>query len=155
MTERRSRPPSILLEPPSKGAELEDTGAQPSSCESEEDHFSDASEGISPRRESRTSSPIPRTRVEKIDNSPSYGEIPGSPAYEKRELDAFRMRLRLSATGHLADHHPAQAQEQPRPQTWLLFHGQSSRKSIRVHRATEKSQERTPMKPIKLILLRI
>ncbi|OAX82669.1 hypothetical protein ACJ72_02982 [Emergomyces africanus] len=99
MTERRSRPPSILLEPPSKGAELEDTGAQPSSCESEEDHFSDASEGISPRRESRTSSPIPRTRVEKIDNSPSYGEIPGSPAYEKRELDAVPDEIEIIGNG--------------------------------------------------------
>ncbi|OJD14398.1 hypothetical protein AJ78_05245 [Emergomyces pasteurianus Ep9510] len=99
MTERRSRPPSILLEPPPKGAELEDPGAQPSSCESEEDHFSDASEGMSSRPRSRTSSPIPRTRVEKIDDSPSYGEVPGSPAYEKRELDAVPDEIEIVGNG--------------------------------------------------------
>ncbi|PGH33850.1 hypothetical protein GX50_03329 [[Emmonsia] crescens] len=99
MTERRSRPPSILLEPPPKGAELDDPGAQPSPCESEEDHFSDASEGISPRPQSRASSPVPRTRVEKIDNSPSYGEVPGSPAYGKRELDAVPDEIEIIGHG--------------------------------------------------------
>ncbi|EDN08014.1 conserved hypothetical protein [Histoplasma mississippiense (nom. inval.)] len=88
MAERCSRPPSILLEPPPKGVELDDPGAQPSSCESEDEHFSDASEGIATHLRSQTPSPIPRTRVEKIDDSPSYGEVPGSPAYEKRVLDA-------------------------------------------------------------------
>jgi hypothetical protein len=34
-------------------------------------------------------SPIPRTMVEKVDpESPSYGEIPGTGAYEKRQADA-------------------------------------------------------------------
>ncbi|KAK2762504.1 hypothetical protein FQN53_007513 [Emmonsiellopsis sp. PD_33] len=88
MTQRRSRPPSILLEPPAKGVELDDPGAQPSPVGSEDDHFSDASEGRRSPFRSRSPSPVPRTRVEKVDNSPSYGEIPGSPAYEKRELDA-------------------------------------------------------------------
>ncbi|PGH05829.1 hypothetical protein AJ80_08277 [Polytolypa hystricis UAMH7299] len=87
MTERPSRPPSILLEPPAKGVELQDPGAHVS--DSEDDHFSDASEGRLPSRpRSRAQSPVPKTRVEKIDDAPSYGEIPGSPAYEKRELDA-------------------------------------------------------------------
>src|SRR5436190_20844579 len=49
--------------------------------ESEDDHFSDASEGrqSGSRPCSRPQSPIPRTRLEKIDTSPSYGEVPGSP----------------------------------------------------------------------------
>ncbi|OJD22736.1 hypothetical protein ACJ73_05912 [Blastomyces percursus] len=99
MTEWRSRPPSILLEPPPKGVELDDPGAQPSPCESEEEHFSDASEGITPRLRSRTPSPIPRTRVEKVDNSPSYGEVPGSPAYEKRGLDAVPDEIEIVGNG--------------------------------------------------------
>lgn len=48
-----------------------------------EDHYSDAQSGIhSP------SSPIPVTRVEKVDNEPSYGEVPGTDAYKKRVEDA-------------------------------------------------------------------
>ncbi|PGH00746.1 hypothetical protein GX51_05627 [Blastomyces parvus] len=99
MTERHSRPPSILLEPPPIGVGLDDPGAQRSPCESEEEHFSDASEGIAPRLRSRTPSPIPRTRLEKIDNSPSYGEVPGSPAYESRELDAVPDEIEIVGKG--------------------------------------------------------
>ncbi|ODH28352.1 hypothetical protein ACO22_03953 [Paracoccidioides brasiliensis] len=100
MTERISRPPSILLEPPPKGAELEDPGAQ-SHSESEDEHFSDASEGIVPHSgsRSRSPSPIPRTRVERIDDVPAYGEIPGSPAYEKRELDAVPDEIEIISRG--------------------------------------------------------
>jgi hypothetical protein len=48
-----------------------------------EDHFSDAQSGIhSP------SSPVPVTRVEKVDNEPSYGEVPGTDAYKMRVEDA-------------------------------------------------------------------
>lgn len=32
--------------------------------------------------------PIPTTRVEKVDDKPSHGEVPGTLAYEKREEDA-------------------------------------------------------------------
>lgn len=34
------------------------------------------------------SSPIPRTRIEKVDNEPSHGEVPGTEAHQKREEDA-------------------------------------------------------------------
>jgi hypothetical protein len=45
--------------------------------------FADAREGVlSP------TSPIPITRVEKVDDEPSYGEVPGTPAYDKRMSDA-------------------------------------------------------------------
>lgn len=54
-----------------------------------EEYFSDASEGR--RRASRPitpSSPVPRTRIEKVDESPRYGEVPGTDAYRKRLGDA-------------------------------------------------------------------
>ncbi|GAD93390.1 conserved hypothetical protein [Paecilomyces variotii No. 5] len=91
MSDRPSRPSSAYLEPPAKSIELEDPGAQEPASGSDEEHFSDASEGrrasIS-RPPSRGESPIPITRVEKVDDEPSYGEVPGSTAYEKRQQDA-------------------------------------------------------------------
>ncbi|KAK5990357.1 hypothetical protein PT974_08624 [Cladobotryum mycophilum] len=33
-------------------------------------------------------SPVPKTRVEKVDGEPSYGEVPGTDAYKMRENDA-------------------------------------------------------------------
>jgi hypothetical protein len=53
------------------------------------DRFTDASEGR--RREPSASpnrSPIPITRVERVDDEPAYGEVPGTDAYEKRLQDA-------------------------------------------------------------------
>lgn len=50
-----------------------------------DDQFTDAQSGpMSPSQ----SSPIPKTRVERIDNEPSYGEVPGTDAYKAREGDA-------------------------------------------------------------------
>lgn len=50
-----------------------------------DDHFSDAqSAPLSP-----AASPTPKTRVEKVDNEPAYGEVPGTEAYRKREEDAM------------------------------------------------------------------
>ncbi|KAK5632936.1 hypothetical protein RRF57_008650 [Xylaria bambusicola] len=40
------------------------------------------------RDNARAASPIPRTRVEKVDDEPSYGEVPGTEAYDKRTEDA-------------------------------------------------------------------
>ncbi|EYE98020.1 DUF5102 domain-containing protein [Aspergillus ruber CBS 135680] len=85
-------PPNSHLEPPQKSVELEDPGAQESAPNSDdEDHFSDASEG-NPGSHSRTASghasPIPRTRVEKVDDNPSHGEVPGTAAYGKRGNDS-------------------------------------------------------------------
>ncbi|KAK2744605.1 hypothetical protein FQN57_004210 [Myotisia sp. PD_48] len=86
MAEQRSRSPSGLLEPPAKGVELEDPGAEDHGSDSGDDHFSDASEGL--QASLRATSPIPRTRVEKVDFDPSYGENPGSLAYEQRLSDS-------------------------------------------------------------------
>ncbi|KAI8278853.1 hypothetical protein K4K60_005935 [Colletotrichum sp. SAR11_57] len=66
------------LSPP-KRSSISDPGAHDL-----EDHFSDAqSAPLSPG-----TSPIPKTRVEKVDDEPSYGEVPGTEAYRMREGDA-------------------------------------------------------------------
>ena len=53
------------------------------SSNDEEEVFADAQEsGGSP------ASPIPTTRVEKVDDSPRYGDVPGTEAYDKRTQDA-------------------------------------------------------------------
>jgi hypothetical protein len=49
-----------------------------------DDHFSDAQSAPG----TGAVSPIPRTRVEKVDDEPSYGEVPGTAAYDKRTKDA-------------------------------------------------------------------
>lgn len=41
------------------------------------------------------SSPVPKTRVEKVDNEPSYGQVPGTEAYGKREEDAMPDEIAL------------------------------------------------------------
>ncbi|KAI9732071.1 MAG: hypothetical protein M1818_007666 [Claussenomyces sp. TS43310] len=74
--EEKLQPPSVTTEDP--GAhELVDS-------EESEDHFSDAQS----EHHSGRSSPIPITRVEKVDNEPSHGEVPGTDAYKLREGDA-------------------------------------------------------------------
>ncbi|KAI1021781.1 hypothetical protein LB505_009059 [Fusarium chuoi] len=69
-----------------KGAPVEDPGAHELAEESEsDDQFTDAVSGAgSPK----ISSPIPKTRVEKVDDQPSHGEVPGTEAYEMRGQDA-------------------------------------------------------------------
>ncbi|KAJ5661120.1 uncharacterized protein N7484_000492 [Penicillium longicatenatum] len=79
------------LEPPSKTTELEDPGAEDIASSSDDDHFSDASEGHAQLKQSPPSgntSPVPSTRVERVDDSAQHGEIPGTEAYEKRAQDA-------------------------------------------------------------------
>lgn len=52
---------------------------------SSDDHFSDAEEA---HKLSAPPSPVPTTRVERVDDDPSYGEVPGTPAYKLRTQDA-------------------------------------------------------------------
>ncbi|KAH0541741.1 hypothetical protein FGG08_003833 [Glutinoglossum americanum] len=67
---------------------VEDPGAHElDSSEDEDEHFSDASEGRRSPASGRRS-PIPSTRVEKVGGEPSYGEVPGTTAYEMRKEDA-------------------------------------------------------------------
>ena len=54
--------------------------------DNEEDVFSDAQEG--PKAPSGSTSPIPTTRVEKVDDKESHGDVPGTVAYSQRTQDA-------------------------------------------------------------------
>lgn len=62
----------------------------PTADSSSDEHFSDATEGNTSLRSDReeATSPIPVTRVERVDNEPSHGEVPGTEAYNKRLQDA-------------------------------------------------------------------
>ena len=112
---------SLHLEPPRKSIELIDSGAHerkfrssiPSfmmtqltlnlvSSEGEEEYFSDASEGRKRSRPVTPVSPIPKTRIEKIDDDPSYGEVPGTPAYVKRITDAVPDEVEIISPGRLS-----------------------------------------------------
>ncbi len=116
---------SNTLEPPRKSIELVDPGAHELGMSAPEyiccfgtdyldmsgddEHFSDASEGqqrtnsrpASPLT-SRPTSPIPRTRVERVDDEPRHGETPGSPAYEMRRQDAVPDELEIVPEGRLS-----------------------------------------------------
>lgn len=89
------------LEPPRKSVELEDSGAHELAESSDGDeHFSDASEGRLPSDDrSNLTSPTPMTRVEKVDDEPSYGEVPGTEAYNKRTQDAVPDQVEIVPEG--------------------------------------------------------
>ncbi|KAJ5805597.1 uncharacterized protein N7503_003199 [Penicillium pulvis] len=90
MSEASPDPPAHL-EPPTKTTELEDPGAEDLASSSDDEHFSDASEGhtqIKSSPQSGNTSPVPTTRVERVDDSAQHGEVPGTEAYEKRAQDA-------------------------------------------------------------------
>ncbi|KAI0533572.1 hypothetical protein GGR58DRAFT_486078 [Xylaria digitata] len=80
--ERRS---SSSLEAPERTG-TEDPGAHELEASDSDEHYSDAQS--SPKSSARAVSPIPRTRVEKVDDEPSYGEVPGTAAYDMRTEDA-------------------------------------------------------------------
>lgn len=63
--------------------------------ESSDEHFSDASEG----RIGNSSSPIPTTRVERVDDQPAHGEVPGTAAYKMRTQDAVPDELEVVLEG--------------------------------------------------------
>ncbi|QSZ28620.1 hypothetical protein DSL72_003119 [Monilinia vaccinii-corymbosi] len=77
------------LEPPTRTS-IDDPGAhelqETVGSSDSEDHFSDAQSGLEPSIE--TSPTVPTTRVEKVDDEPSYGEVPGTEAYNMRTEDA-------------------------------------------------------------------
>ncbi|KAF1354442.1 hypothetical protein EJ07DRAFT_132984 [Lizonia empirigonia] len=84
------------LAPPRKSVELEDPGAK-ELVESGDEHFSDASEGRQSRAEA--TSPIPITRVERVDDEPAHGEVPGTPAYNLRTQDAVPDEVEIVPDG--------------------------------------------------------
>jgi hypothetical protein len=69
---------------------------------SSDEHFSDASEGRLQQGEaarSNATSPVPVTRVERVDDQPSYGEVPGTDAYSKRTQDAVPDEVEIVPDG--------------------------------------------------------
>ncbi|KAF2427283.1 hypothetical protein EJ08DRAFT_721364 [Tothia fuscella] len=85
------------LAPPRKSVELEDPGAH--ELDSSDDNFTDASEGQKAPSRSGDHSPIPLTRVERVDDEPSYGEVPGTSAYKLREQDAVPDEIEVVPDG--------------------------------------------------------
>jgi len=81
---------------------------------SEEDYYSDASEGRKKvSRPVTPSSPIPITRVEKVDDAPSHGEVPGTPSYDKRRQDAVPDEVEVMPEGKLSKRSSRQHLEPP------------------------------------------
>ena len=132
------RDSSTHLEPPSKTIEREDPGAGENSMffspelpirhllfdgklrrilisaasDSDDEHFSDASEGHSNLQtkspQSGRTSPVPRTRVERVDDSAQHGEVPGTEAYEIRTQDVVPDEIEVVPEGsHSRDPSPA------------------------------------------------
>jgi len=116
---RSSSRGSLHLEPPRKSVELIDPGAHelgksqgfeaaypltPCTASSDDnEYFSDASEGRQKvSRPATPASPIPRTRVERVDDSLSHGEVPGTPAYEQRVADAVPDEVEVLPEGRLS-----------------------------------------------------
>ncbi|KAL8899074.1 MAG: hypothetical protein Q9192_001756 [Flavoplaca navasiana] len=93
MADGSPNPHSDTLAPPRKSVELEDPGAHELSSDNEEDVFSDAQEDA--KVNSGKSSPIPTTRVEKVDDRECHGEVPGTEAYNMRRQDAVPDELEV------------------------------------------------------------
>jgi len=85
------------LAPPRKSVELQDPGAKDLDEASSDEHFSDASEGRVTRKDA--TSQIPITRVERVDDEPAHGEVPGTDAYKKRTQDAVPDEVEIVPEG--------------------------------------------------------
>ena len=68
---------------------------------SSDDHFSSASEGetSTPNADKPPQSPIPITRVERVDDTAAHGEVPGTPAYSLRTKDAVPDEIEIVPEG--------------------------------------------------------
>jgi len=83
------------LEPPRRTS-IADPGAHDLDSDDSDDHFSDAQSGL--EQSSGNASPaIPSTRIEKVDNQPSHGEVPGAEAYNVRKNDAEPDEIAMAA----------------------------------------------------------
>ncbi|KAI5305255.1 hypothetical protein KEM55_009091, partial [Ascosphaera atra] len=70
-----------------------------------------------PRGRSRSSSPVPRTRVEKVDDEPSYGDVPQTQAYEKRTADAIPDEISISSRSPSRENRDHSSEHTSRPQS--------------------------------------
>ncbi|KFZ11141.1 hypothetical protein V502_07720, partial [Pseudogymnoascus sp. VKM F-4520 (FW-2644)] len=99
------------LAPPSPPSQaIEDPGAHELESSDSDDHFSDARSDRAAY--SRTASPIPTTRVERVDHEASYGEVPGTAAYDQRSEDA-----RPDELAFVEEDNDSAAEPVPRPLT--------------------------------------
>lgn len=98
--------PAPTLQP---GARLTVPSAEASDSE---EHYSDAQSG---RQSPIPSSPVPRLRVEKVDDKPAYGEVPGTAAYRMREGDAEPDEIAIIPDS--SDPSPAEPEQIARPPT--------------------------------------
>ncbi|KAF4548459.1 Hypothetical protein D9617_28g065650 [Elsinoe fawcettii] len=91
---------SGLAPPTEKSHEKVDPGAHELN-ESSDDHFSDASEGQQQKtgRPRSATSPVPVMRVERVDDTPAYGEVPGTEAYKLRTQDAVPDEIEVVPEG--------------------------------------------------------
>ncbi|KAJ6044151.1 uncharacterized protein N7446_002347 [Penicillium canescens] len=121
MSEGPSDSSNVHLGPPSKTTELQDPGAEDNTAsESGDEYFSDASEGqpqyLSSPQSGRTS-PVPRTRVERVDSSAQHGEVPGTSAFEKREQDAVPDEIEVVPEGETSSNHSPAGSDEDRALT--------------------------------------
>ncbi|KAK0389611.1 hypothetical protein NLU13_3186 [Sarocladium strictum] len=73
------------LEPPKDPSNADPGARQLAESSDSEDQFTDAQSGpASPS----VSPPVPKTRVERVDDEPAHGEVAGTDAHEKRLQDA-------------------------------------------------------------------
>ncbi|SPQ18262.1 7a710a38-1ae3-4197-9552-aa65885d56c1 [Thermothielavioides terrestris] len=108
MSERRNS-----LSPPER-RDTADPGARELEASDSEEHYSDARSGpVSPAR----ASPIPRTRVEKVDDRPAYGEVPGTEAYRMREEDAEPDEIAIIPDQSSSSPPEPEPEHPPRPPT--------------------------------------
>lgn len=80
-----------------------------------DDEFQDASEERKKgSRPVTPSSPIPTTRVEKVDDQPRHGEVPGTAAYDIRQQDAVPDEVEIVPEGRLSKRSSRQYLDTPR-----------------------------------------
>ncbi|KAK0252327.1 hypothetical protein B0A54_14126 [Friedmanniomyces endolithicus] len=88
----------MALKPPR--INTQDPGAHDLSG-SDDEHFSSASEGdtLHPSRKRLSTPSTPITRVERVDDQPAYGEVPGTQAYSIRTADAVPDEVEIVPEG--------------------------------------------------------
>ncbi|KAK1090110.1 hypothetical protein LTR48_008951, partial [Friedmanniomyces endolithicus] len=88
----------MALKPPR--INTQDPGAHDLSG-SDDEHFSSASEGdtLHPNRKRLSTPATPITRVERVDDQPAYGEVPGTQAYSIRTADAVPDEVEIVPEG--------------------------------------------------------
>jgi len=100
------------LTPPERRDVVDPGAHELAEASDSEEHYSDAQSGpVSSAR----ASPIPKTRVERVDDKPAYGEVPGTQAYRLREGDAAPDEIAIIPDANTDT--PSEAERPPRSPT--------------------------------------